>query len=283
MPPVPAAEVPGSFPARWIHGSPNCATNADPPFQVHWYEEDTAILRQNKCAHFEAPFLYLLFGSDQALLLDTAAIPAVGPFPLRQTVDSLVGEWLAGRGLPALPLIVGHTHSHGDHIGGDAQFASRPQTTVVKPTLDAVKTFFGITGWPDQIATLNLGARAFRVIATPGHDETAIAVYDPRTHILFTGDTFYPGRLFIEDWNAFKASIARLVTFCESNPVTHILGNHIEMTDQPGVEYPVGTTFQPSERALSLKRTHLIELHEAAQRLGAVPVREIHDDFIIDP
>jgi hypothetical protein len=53
------------------------------------------ILRQNKAVHYEAPFLYLLFGSDRALLVDTGATPDPPLFPLRATVDRLLDGWLA--------------------------------------------------------------------------------------------------------------------------------------------------------------------------------------------
>ena len=40
--------APGTFPDRWICGSPSCMDNMDPPVHVHWYNLHTAILRQNK-------------------------------------------------------------------------------------------------------------------------------------------------------------------------------------------------------------------------------------------
>jgi hypothetical protein len=40
--------APGSFPDKWICGSPSCMDNQDPPAQVNWYNEHTAFLRQNK-------------------------------------------------------------------------------------------------------------------------------------------------------------------------------------------------------------------------------------------
>src|SRR5205807_2197941 len=102
--------------------------------------------------------------------------------------------------------------------------------TVVGTNLPAVQKFFGITQWPTQIATYDLGGRALKIIPVPGHEETHIAVYDPQTHLLLTGDTLYPGRLYVSNWNAYRASIERLVTFSETHPVKYVLGAHIEMT-----------------------------------------------------
>jgi hypothetical protein len=46
----------------WIHGSEAAKYNTDPDIQVHACDEHTYILRQNKAVHYEAPFMFLLFG-----------------------------------------------------------------------------------------------------------------------------------------------------------------------------------------------------------------------------
>lgn len=38
--------------------------------------------------------MFLLFGTDRVLLLDTGATEDPKLFPLRATVDELIGEWL---------------------------------------------------------------------------------------------------------------------------------------------------------------------------------------------
>ena len=45
--------------------------NSEPDIQVHQLNPDTYILRQSLCSSGEAPFMYLLFGEDKALLEDT--------------------------------------------------------------------------------------------------------------------------------------------------------------------------------------------------------------------
>ena len=79
----------------WIHGSEAAKYNTDPDIQVHACDEHTYILRQNKAVHYEAPFMFLLFGGARALLLDTGATASPQFFPLRRTVDSIIGGWLA--------------------------------------------------------------------------------------------------------------------------------------------------------------------------------------------
>ena len=65
--------VPGVWPSTWIHGAPPGVRGQDPPLQVHRFDEHTFVLRQSKAMTYEAPFVYLLFGNDRALLLDTGA------------------------------------------------------------------------------------------------------------------------------------------------------------------------------------------------------------------
>jgi hypothetical protein len=65
------APVDGDLDVRWIHGSPRRTPDSDPAFQVHRYDTHTYVLRQSKALSAEAPFLYLLFGNEWAVLLDT--------------------------------------------------------------------------------------------------------------------------------------------------------------------------------------------------------------------
>lgn len=79
----------GDLDVAWHAGWPSAKHDPAPEIQVHAYDEHTMILRQNKSVHYEAPFLFLLFGNDQAMLLDTGATAAAEHFPLRRTVDHL--------------------------------------------------------------------------------------------------------------------------------------------------------------------------------------------------
>src|SRR5437868_14123906 len=106
----------------WIDGSA-----LEPETQVQSYDADTFVIRQSLRTNFEGPFLYLLFGKDRALLLDTGA----GGLKIRPAVDAAVTQWLAEHHRASIPLVVAHTHGHGDHHAGDAEFADRPDTTVV--------------------------------------------------------------------------------------------------------------------------------------------------------
>jgi glyoxylase-like metal-dependent hydrolase (beta-lactamase superfamily II) len=101
-------------------------------------------------------------------------------------------------------------------------------------------------------------------VGSPGHERAAITVYDPWTGLLLTGDTVYPGRLYVSDAAAFRATMERLVDFAGTRPVTHVLGCHIEMTRKPGRDYPLGATYQPAERVLRMTAGQLTAVRDAA-------------------
>ena len=262
----------------WIHGAVDCADSEDAAIDVYRHDETTFILRQDKCLSFEAPFIYVLVGASKVLVLDTGATQSAAEFPLFKTIQSAIGEAV----LATRQILVVHSHSHSDHYKGDLQFKDKPNATVVNPSGDDVENFFGFNEWPAEPVSLELGGRKLTVIPTPGHQEEAITIYDPQTKWLLTGDTVYPGVIYIKDWQDYKTSIARLVSFSASHEVSAILGAHIEMTREPGEYYPIGTTFQPDEAPLDLKLEDLLELNTALQESDAEKER-VFDKFIVVP
>ena len=276
-----APPAPEPLDVRWIHGSPSAKHNTDPDIQVFEYDERTFILRQNKAVHYEAPFLFLLFGDDRAVLLDTGATPEEEFFPLREVVDELFELRPPALQRPGYELLVLHTHAHGDHVAGDAQFAGRPDTVVVPADRDTAWDFLGLTEDPDRVARLDLGGRVLECLATPGHHPSAVTYYDPATGFLLTGDTVYPGRLYVADWAAFRRTIDRLVAFAAERRVTHVLGCHVEMTREPGVDYPVRTTHQPDEPPLEMTVEQLHDIRRAVEEIGDRPGRHPYPGFVI--
>jgi hydroxyacylglutathione hydrolase len=119
-------------------------------------------------------------------------------------------------------------------------------------------------------------------LPTPGHQEEAISVYDPRTKWLLTGDTFYPGYLYVKNWDDYKYSIARLVAFSKTREVQAVLGAHIEMQEAPGEFYPIGTLYQPHEARLALTPQDLAMLDSALQDAGNAK-EIVFDKFIVAP
>ncbi|MCX6129483.1 MAG: MBL fold metallo-hydrolase [Proteobacteria bacterium] len=228
---------------EWHHGAPNCQIALrDEAIQVFHLSPDTLILRQNICISPEAPFMYLLFGEQKALLLDTGDEADERIFPLQKTVKRLVQEHLKQTGQSSLALVVAHSHSHGDHTAADAQFKGRPNTTVLGLGKKAVQSFFHFKTWQDPSVSFDLGQRILDVVPIPGHLNDHIAIYDRNLGLVLSGDSLYPGRLYIEEghWSEYKASMNRLNDFLKDKPVAYILGAHIEMSKTSGKDYPFG-------------------------------------------
>ena len=265
--------VQGSLEVRWDEGAANCGATSHEPLQIHAYDPQTFILRQNLCASFEGNFLYLLVGSDKALLIDTGAVADSTQMPLAKKVLELLPD----KDNAKIPLLVVHTHGHLDHRAGDSQF-SIPSVKVVPADLEAVRAFFGFANWPEGIAQVELGDRTIDVIPTPGHHPAHVAFYDRRTGILFSGDFLMPARLTMEDSSAYHASAVRVVDFVQARPLTHILGGHIEL-DTAGHAYGMGSHYHPNERRLELSKEDLLVLPAALKGFNGFYTR--YPSFIL--
>ena len=265
---------------RWIHGAPDCDGSTDPPLQVVAVDDDTFVIRQSKCVNFEAPFLYLLLGSETALLHDTGATADGDEFPIRRTVDELI----AGR---SLRIVVTHSHGHGDHWAGDAQFSDLPPGSVAPIGAAAVAAFFAFEDRPTGVATMDLGDRPIDVIPTPGHLGDHIVLFDRTRGFLLSGDMMLPGRLTVRDWPAFLESTRRLARFARETaahgrPITHILGGHIEMSTT-GRLYEPGSVYQPDEAPLPLTVADLFALEAMLEEAGESPRSIPGNRFVVEP
>ncbi len=267
----------GTLPTRMYAGGAACT--GTPALLVHAYNDDLYLLRQPACTNYEKPFLYLVFGTRRALLFDTGA----GGLNVAANVDSLIRAWRARHGNRDVELVVTHSHGHGDHVAGDSLFRGRVNVTLVERDTASVRAFFRITNWPTDSAVIDLGDRVIDVLPIPGHQPASIALYDRRTALLLTGDTFYPGRLYVRDTAAFARSVHRLLEFTTTHPVRHILGTHIENTDAPATDYVVGTIDQPREHALALTVANLRTLDSAIMTMRGRFVRLVLPDFTIWP
>ena len=255
---VGAKVAPGSLEVHWDEGAANCKSSSQPPLQVHRYDPQMFILRENLCATFEAPFLYLLIGSSRALLIDTGDVEEASRIPLAQTVMQLISQG----GSTPLPLLVVHTHRHKDHRGGDGQFANLPHVEVVGFDLESVRRYYHFTDWPNGLAQIELGDRTVDVIPTPGHNETEVSFYDRNTALFFSGDFLMPGRLLIDDKNTDLASANRAAAFVKDRPVRYLLGGHIEFNSD-GKAFQWKSHFHPNEHVLQLTKDDLLALPDA--------------------
>jgi hydroxyacylglutathione hydrolase len=188
-----------------------------------------------------------------------------------------------------LELIVGHSHSHWDHIAGDPEMKNFTMpgvtTKFIAPDVDSVIKGYSLSSWPKKTAVLDLGSRKLDIIPIPGHTPDAITVYDRQTGLLLTGDSVYPGRLFIPQNTVtiFKESHKRLRQFvfacgCE---IKWVLGCHIEQKKTPFEEYPSGTRYQPDEHVLQLNVSILEDVERALEKIedGMTPRQVMFKEF----
>lgn len=187
--------------------------------------------------------MVLFVGDDRALLVDSGTGDA--------NVVAAASAILASKDVD---LVVARSHAHGDHTGGEADLATRPRTTLSKQP---------------KTATIDLGNRVIDVVPIPGHEASHVAYYDAKTRVLLTGDTLYPGRLYVKDFTAYKASVDRLVDFVDANhPVSLVLGAHVELS-KAIAEFPVGSKVHANEHPLSLAEGDLRDLQAATQKMSA--------------
>jgi len=178
---------------------------------------------------FEEVISYLVIGSQKALLFDTG----MGISNIKAVVE----------GLTKLPVSVVNSHTHNDHVGDNWRFpdvygmpTAFTRTNAKGSTADAqaelapgqvcgtlpagfdAKSYrtraFLISHWLKDGDKINLGDRTLEVISTPGHTPDSIALLDQRNGLLFTGDTFYLGPIYLyrpeTDLDAYVLSVKRL-------------------------------------------------------------------------
>ena len=266
--------APGNLRFTWIHGSVSAKANTDVRIQVHRYNEHTYILRQNPAIHWEAPFMYLLMGNERAVLLDTGATEEEEFFPLRETVDKVLRRWSSAQNVEMPELLVMPLGSDQSQTAAIAQFANRPYTTVIAPG----------SGERASLVTqqqLDLGGRVLSVIPTPGLDASSITLYDPWSDLLFTGNAFYPGRLVIRDFQAYRNSLDSLVQFMYEESVSYVFGGRIEMTNRPGLDHRLRSNYRPGEHSLQLEPQLLETALQAVNLINGETDIRILDDFIL--
>jgi glyoxylase-like metal-dependent hydrolase (beta-lactamase superfamily II) len=270
--------IPTSFTIPGERTLPELGAHAGTQVRAWAYDGATTILRQSIATHFEAPFLKLLVGKKRVLLVDSGT----GDADVRGAVDAA----LEVLGASHLELVVAHTHAHSDHVGGDVQFLGRPWTTIVGHSPGDVVGAFGIgsaRASAGGAGTIDLGDRPIDVVFIPGHEAAHVAFYDRVTRLLLTGDTLYPGRLYVRDWPAYCASVARLVRFVDDgHPIGHVLGAHIELS-AANVEYPEGALEHPDEHPLPLAESHLRDLLATVERMATAPTRTARPSYVVVP
>lgn len=187
---------------------------------------------------------YLIIGNEFALLVDTGN----GIGNIKEVVESVTN----------LPIRVLNTHSHYDHVGGNADFdfvygmdteftRGRAKGLPHERVAEEVSAAALCKGLPVGVMAeehhirpyeinqvigegfiVDLGNRQLEVISIPGHTPDAIGLLDKANGLLWTGDTFYVGPIWLfakeTDLVAYKNSIDRLAALAPS--LTHLLPAH---------------------------------------------------------
>jgi hypothetical protein len=84
--------------------------------------------------------------------------------------------------------------------------------------LESLRRQYGFTDWPNGLARINLGERSIDVIPTPGHNETEVSFCDGSTGFFFSGDFLMPGRLLVDDGNAYLNQRKRVAALRQRSP-----------------------------------------------------------------
>lgn len=203
------------------------APSADPWFEV--YKVQPGIFAIYEPHQAEEVISYLIVGSKRALLFDTG----LGIGNIKKVTDALT----------RLPVAVANSHTHNDHIGDNWRFnvvygmdTDFTRANAKGSTADAqaelapgqicgdLPAGFDAQHYaskPFRIArplhdgdAIDLGDRVLKVVATPGHTPDSIILLDEKNLLMFTGDTFYPGPIFLyrpeTDLKAYSASLMKM-------------------------------------------------------------------------
>lgn len=195
---------------------------------------------------------YLILGRSRALLLDTG----MGIGNLRAVTEQLTH----------LPITVLNTHTHDDHVGDNWQFdtvygmdtdftrvnarGSREDAQAeigpgeicgsLPAGFDAnayATRPWKIAKWMHDGDRIDIGGRTLEIIATPGHTPDSICLFDRANGLLFTGDTYYSGSIWLyrpeTDLAAYRSSVRRLAALAPQ--VKLVLGQHNAPVASPAV------------------------------------------------
>ncbi|KAA6460137.1 MBL fold metallo-hydrolase [Acidobacteria bacterium AB60] len=204
---------------------------------------------------------YLILGSERALLFDTGM--GIGD------LKALIGK------VTRLPVVVMNSHTHDDHVGSNWQFetvygmdTSFTRESAKDSKADAQAEIapgevcgklppgfdraayatrpWKIARWMHDGDRIDLGGRAVEILATPGHTPDAICLFDRANGLLFTGDTYYPGTLWIyrpeTDLAAYGKSVRLLAAL--QPEVKLVLGAHNVPGSRPAVLGELAAAFE---------------------------------------
>ena len=218
------------------------STASDDWFQV--YETAEGVFSIVEPYQYEESISHLIVGDKAAILFDTG----IGLLPIRPVVERITD----------LPVTVLNSHTHFDHVGGNAEFSSilaidsdytranmagfdhhriaadfALEAFCVPPPpgvdLDVIHTRpWKASRHIEDGEILELGGRRLEILQVPGHAPDATALLDAENGLLFTGDTFYAAELWLvvpeTNLDEYDRAITRLANI--EKDVRYLLGAH---------------------------------------------------------
>src|SRR5258708_11932563 len=199
----------------------------DPWFEVYKIRPGVFAIYEPRQA--EEVISYLIVGTRKAILFDTG----LGIGNIRKVVTALT----------PLPVSVVNSHTHNDHVGDNWRFGeiygmdmdfTRANARGSRDDAQAelapdqlcgdLPPGFDVPGYstrPFRIShclhdceRLDLGGPPMESVAPPGHTPDSISLLDAHNGLLFPGDTYYPGPIFLyrpeTDLVAYQHSVERL-------------------------------------------------------------------------
>ncbi|UJR25565.1 hypothetical protein I4U23_006910 [Adineta vaga] len=197
---------------------------------------------------YEEVISYLIVGTQKSLLIDTG----LGIGNMKKVVEEL----------SSVPLIVINTHTHHDHIGDNWRFQScligmncefsqknehdlftQAQNEVqdemiskehipkdFDPITYRIKSF-QFSQYISDGDIIDLGnEQKILVISTPGHTPDSISLLDTQNRLLFVGDIFYPGPIYLyrpeTNLEDYIKSLEKLIRIIKTNNVELIIPSH---------------------------------------------------------
>lgn len=183
-------------------------------FKVYLVDQDVFAIAEPY--NFQEVISYLIIGNDGALLFDSG----MGMSSIKSVVDQIT----------SLPITVVNSHTHYDHIGGNHEFdniiSMNTQYTIARskdgmshdivrhevrpeafcadknPELDTANYHIKPFKYSKLVAdeyVIDLGGRKLEILASPGHTPDAIVLHDKENGLMWTGDTFYEGPIWLFD------------------------------------------------------------------------------------
>lgn len=183
----------------------------EPWFEVYRIRPGVFAIYEPK--QFEEVISYLILGEKRAALFDSGM--GIGK------ISAVVAR------LTRLPVTVINSHTHFDHVGGNAEFADvwnrdlpftlgnqrgtlnaysrdavAPERLCGRLPAGIVPASFHIRPWKSSHVVhdgeiLDLGGRQLEILFTPGHTPDSLMLFDRANGLLFTGDTFYRGPIYL--------------------------------------------------------------------------------------